>query len=116
MRAADGSTDRRANRERRLRRRTPVFAAVTLRLAAAGQLGGKLIPAHLVDISATGVGVRTLCPIAPGSEFALELASASLSTFRFRVARCLELGVCDYHIGAAFVRRRESPDDATRGR
>jgi hypothetical protein len=110
------AADRRAGRERRLRPRTPVFAAVTLRLAAAGQHGSKLIPAHLVDISATGVGVRTLCPIAPGSEFTLELTSATLSTFRVRVARCVELGACDYHIGAAFVRKRESPGDSTRGR
>jgi hypothetical protein len=60
--------------------------------------------------------VRTLCPIAPGTEFTMELTSAALSAFRYRVARCVELGGSDFHIGAAFVRTRGSSAGTPRGR
>jgi hypothetical protein len=100
--------DRRTGRDRRRQPpppRTPVFAPVSLRLAG-GPPPGKLIPAHLVDVSPTGIGIRTACPMAPGTEFTLEVTSPTVKAFRYRVARCVQVNATEFHIGAAFVRIR----------
>jgi hypothetical protein len=102
------TSDRRTGRERRDSPRTPVYAPVSLRLAG-GPPPGKLLPAHLVDVSATGVGVRSVRPIAPGTEFTLELASPTVRVFRYRVVRCVQVNANDFHIGAAFVRAKSTP-------
>jgi hypothetical protein len=101
--------DRRTGRERRQDARTPIFAAVSLRLAG-GPSPGKLIPAHLVDVSSTGVGVRAVRPLAPGTEFTLEVASPLVKGFRFRVVRCAQVDRNDVHVSAEFVRGKATPE------
>jgi hypothetical protein len=95
--------ERRTGRDRREHPRTPVFAPVRLRLAG-GPPPGKLMAAHLVDVSITGVGIRMTRPMAPGTEFTLEVDSPVVKAFRYRVVRCVQVDGDDFHVGAAFVR------------
>jgi hypothetical protein len=94
-----------------------------LRLPDAGNLGP--VPAHLVDVSASGIGVRLKRPLAPGKQFTLEISAATKAgeketaaagaalaarngggafVLRYRVVWCKPLGRGTFQIGAAFVR------------
>ena len=69
------------------------------------------LPARLCDVSAYGIGLRVGRPVAPGTEFILELSDAreDVSALRYRAARCRPLGNGMFHVGAAFVR---TPSDS----
>ena len=70
------------------------------------------LDAHLLDVSAGGVGLRMSQPLEIGQEFflmlfdAVELASTPL---RYRVVRRSMLVSGEYHIGAMFVRSSGEP-------
>jgi hypothetical protein len=90
--------------ERRCKPRLPVNRDVWLRLV--DDPHGKPLPARLVDLSATGVGLRMNRPLAPGKEFSFELSGAKegVGSIRYRVARCIPLGQGKFHVGSAFIR------------
>jgi hypothetical protein len=100
---------------------------VVLRLPDAGNLGP--VPAHLVDVSASGIGVRLKRPLAPGKQFTLDVGTQAKAgeavvadkaavaaaacpsgsaggafVLWYRVIWCKPLGQGAFHIGAAFVR------------
>ena len=106
--ARDATSGRRSGSARRKQPRKPLFAPISLRLAG-GVASGKLIAARLVDVSNAGVGVRTTRPLAPDTEFTLEVPSAVVKAFRYRVLRCVQVDSNDFHIAAAFVRVRATP-------
>ena len=65
----------------------------------------KVVNATLVDVSVSGIGLRTNVPIPPGTELDMQLPNAEVGVpLRYRVARCRPLGHGQFHIGAAFVR------------
>jgi len=90
--------------DRRATPRVRVDRPVQFRLADNAE--GAPIDAHLIDVSAGGVGLRVHSPLVPGDEFflllfdAIELASTPL---RYRVVRCEALDDGQFLVGAAFV-------------
>ena len=100
------SSDAHANpaAERRATPRFRVDRPIQFRLADNAE--GPLINAHLIDVSAGGVGLRVSNPLVPGDEFllllfdAIELASTPL---RYRVVRCEPLPDDQFLVGAAFI-------------
>jgi hypothetical protein len=60
--------------ERRRKSRTLVQRSVKIHLA--GERSEDLIDAQLVDLSASGVGIRMTRPLAPGKEFTLAVSGA----------------------------------------
>ena len=99
----------RVAQERRRKPRMPVNRDVWLRVSDDPK--GTPLAARLVDLSATGVGLRMAQPLAPGKEFTFELSGATegVGAIRYRVARCIPLGQGQFHVGAAFVRTPEKP-------
>ena len=97
--------------ERRATPRVRVDRPVQFRLADNAEAAP--IDAHLLDVSAGGVGLRVSSALVPGDEFflllfdAIELASTPL---RYRVVRCVPLADGYFLVGAAFVGNpRNSP-------
>jgi hypothetical protein len=90
--------------ERRRKSRTLVQRSVKIHLA--GERSDDLIDAQLVDLSASGVGIRMTRPLAPGKEFTLAVSGAQdgLAELHYRSVRCIPLGRGEFHIGAIFVR------------
>jgi hypothetical protein len=77
----------------------------------AGDSAATLHDAHLLDVSAGGVGLRAARPFVPGEEFFLLLfdaAELAATPLRYSVARCEALGDGQFHVGASFVGNRES--------
>lgn len=68
--------------------------------------GAEPLNGHLMDVSASGVGVRLDRPLAPGREFTMALPKPDdvKTPLRYRVARCRPLVGGEFHVGASFVR------------
>ena len=90
--------------ERRAVPRTRVDRPVQLRLVDDQEAGP--VDALLIDVSASGVGLRLTEPLAPGREFVLALpnATAVSTPLQYRVVRCKPLGRGEFQVGAAFIR------------
>ena len=103
--------------ERRGAPRTPVDRPVEIRLLdSAGAPEAKTIAARLVDLSASGVGLRVARPIAPGNQFLLSppaaanaAAAAAMNPLVYCVVRCKPLGGGQFHVGASFARKSTGP-------
>ena len=95
---ARGSSERRATPRIRVDRR--------VRFRLADNADAVPVDAHLLDVSAGGVGLRVSSPMVAGDEFflmlfdAVELASTPL---RYRVVRCEPLGDGQFLVGASFM-------------
>jgi hypothetical protein len=92
--------------ERRVASRRQLVRPVPVTLV--DMMSGAGIDGQLVDVSASGVGVRLTKPVEPGLHFLLVLPSQPgiRTPLRYRVRRCVEVGEGWFHAGAAFVRAR----------
>ena len=95
--------------ERRASPRMPVDKSVEIRLL--DDVLGRPVPAHMVDLSAGGIGIRVARPLARGREFVLVLpgacataSSANPNGLRYRVVRCLPMRDGQFLVGCSFIR------------
>ena len=98
--------------ERRGAPRKAVDCPVQLRVVnPVDDQDGLPLAAVLMNLSASGVGLRLGAPLPPGREFVLALASAPavVTPLKYRVVRCKPLGHGEFEVGAAFV-RSPNPD------
>ena len=73
----------------------------------------RMVDAMLLDLSASGVGLRMPSPpLPPGTQFTMQLpALVDVQTpLRYRVVRCRPLGRGEFHIGAASCRGSQNRD------
>jgi hypothetical protein len=95
--------------ERRASPRMPVDKSVEIR--PLDDVLGRPVSAHMVDLSAGGIGLRLSRPLARGREFVLVLpgggagaASAHPNGLRYRVVRCLPQRDGTFLVGCSFIR------------